>query len=201
MFKNYIFDFGNVIANFDPVKLAEPYVYDECMLDDVVKVAFDRLYWDRLDAGTITDDEIKADMKKRLNDKAYEMACRAYENWVNTMTPVAGMHKLINDIKKENKKLYLISNISEGFAREYKNVPWINEVLSQFDGLVFSATTGKSKPNRDIFEHLLNTYSLKAKECIFIDDSAKNLDGAKLVGIEGYLFDGSADKLRKFLKI
>ena len=55
------------------------------------------------------------------------------------------------------------------------------------------------KPNAEIFEYILKKYSLKAEECVFIDDSEKNIVGCEAVGIKGYLFDGDADKLRKHL--
>ena len=50
-------------------------------------------------------------------------------------------------------------------------------------------------------KYLLKKHNLKAEECIFIDDSQKNIDGAKSAGIEGYLFDGNVKKLRIYLDI
>ena len=46
MIKNYIFDFGNVLAEFDPIKLTQPYVRDDELCRVVSEVSFDRLYWD-----------------------------------------------------------------------------------------------------------------------------------------------------------
>ena len=66
---------------------------------------------------------------------------------------------------------------------------------------MFSGNFGMVKPNSDIFEYLIKTFNLKADECLFIDDSLKNIEGAKLVGIEGYLFDGDATKLKNYLGI
>ena len=137
----------------------------------------------------------------RLGDELGVVGCRVYDNWVNTMTPVPGMHRLIADIRKTGKKLYLLSNISIGFADTYKNVPWIRELLDSFDGVDLSGPIGKVKPDRDIFEYLLTTFDLKADECLFVDDSSKNIDGAKAVGIEGYLFDGDCRKLREYLGV
>ena len=115
------------------------------------------------------------------------------------MTPVDGMQDLIYEISKTDKKLYLLSNTSTGFADGYKNVKWIKELLSLFDGLVFSAKINMIKPNKDIFEYLFNTYNLKADECLFIDDYNDNIKGAASIGIKTYLFDGDAQKLREYL--
>lgn len=201
MMNTYIFDFGNVLAEFYPEKLTEPYVTDKNDIKYLSEAVFDRLYWDKLDAGTITDDEVKEALIKRLPENKGGIACKVYDSWVKTLTPVPGMQKLIFDLHKAGKKMYLLSNISTGFANSYAEVEWIKELFDCFDGFVFSAVAGKLKPNKDIFEHLLKTYNLKAEDCIFIDDSQKNIDGAKTAGISGYLFDGDAVKLRKFLNI
>ncbi len=201
MIKNYIFDFGNVLAEFYPDKLTAPFVPDREMQKYISEVVFDRIYWDKLDNGSITDDELRTEIRSRVPESLGDLVCKVYDNWVNTLTPVENMQQLIYDISKTDKKLYLLSNISVGFANSYKNVKWIKELLDCFDGLVFSGAVEMVKPDREIFEYLLKAFNLKAEECLFIDDSAKNIDGAKAVGIEGYLFDGNANKLRNYLAI
>ena len=201
MIKNYIFDFGNVLANFYPYDLTAPYVKDDETCKIVSDVVFDRVYWNKLDDGTITDEEVKTAVCSRLPEELTECACMVYDNWVKTMTPVTGMQELISDIKKTDKKLYLLSNISIGFADTYREIPWIKDILKNFDGLVFSGKVGLVKPDRNIFEYVLSKFSLKAEECLFIDDSPLNIDGARSVNINGYLFDGDAQKLRKYLEL
>ena len=199
MIKNYIFDFGNVLAEFYPEKLAAPYVENAEMRQRVCEVVFDRIYWDRLDKGDATDSEVKAGMCSRLSAEEGKLACIVYDNWVKTLSPVKNMQQLVCDIKKSGKKLYLLSNISKGFANSYADVKWIKELLDNFDGVILSGPIGKVKPKRDIFEHLLETFGLKAEECLFIDDSRINIEGAEAVGINGYLFDGDAETLRKYI--
>ncbi len=199
MIQNYIFDFGNVLANFYEEMLTAPYVADEVLRKTISDVVFDRLYWDKLDDGTITDKEVREEIRRRLPEEQRELGCLVYDSWVKTLTPVPGMGELVTALKKKGKKLYLLSNISIGFAETYREVPWLKALLGQFDGLVFSGVIGMIKPNRDIFEHLLDTYDLKPEECLFIDDRQANIDGARAVGVDGYLFDGDAEKLREFL--
>ncbi|MBQ8526139.1 MAG: HAD family phosphatase [Clostridia bacterium] len=201
MIKNYIFDFGNVLARFYADELTAPCVSDTAAQRAISEVVFDRIYWDKLDNGSITDDEVRAGICSRLPAELHKKACAVYDRWVENLTPVAGMQQLIADISKTDKKLYLLSNISIGFADTYAQVPWINELLSHFDGLVLSGTIGMVKPDGEIFEHLLSKFSLKAGESLFIDDSPKNIAGAEAAGLQGYLFDGDADRLRKFLDI
>lgn len=202
MIYNYIFDFGNVLAEFYPDRLTETFVSDEELKKHISQVVFSREYWDKLDNGSITDDEVKNEICSRINNDIVELACKVYDNWINNLTPVKGMQQLIFDIKEKNdKKLFLLSNISIGFANNYSNVKWIKELLDCFNGLVFSGPIGMVKPNTDIFKHLLTKFNLKSDECLFIDDSLKNINGAKELGIKGYLFDGDAEKLRKHLDL
>lgn len=57
------------------------------------------------------------------------------------------------------------------------------------------------KPDKNIYEYLLSSYSLKKEECLFVDDTEKNIIGAQTVGISGYLFDGNVKRLRKYIGI
>lgn len=201
MIKNYIFDFGNVLGQFYPDKLTAPYVDDEETIKLFCEVVFDRLYWDKLDDGSITDDEVRAGIRSRVPEELGDLACKVYDSWVATMIPVENMQELISDIKKTDKKIYLLSNISEGFADTYNEVEWLSNLLGQFDGLVFSGPIKMKKPNKEIFEYFLSKFGLKPEECLFIDDVQKNLDGAAEAGISGYLFDGDAEKLRSYLGV
>lgn len=199
MINNVIFDFGNVITFFNPEKMTMPYVDNETDLRIVSEVVFDRLYWDRLDRGTIDDDEVREAIRSRLGEGLRDVGCRVYDNWMFNLEPVEGMADIISDLKKSGKKLYILSDISKGFANGYKRVEWLNALFANFDGFVFSGTVGMVKPSREIFKYLLNTYELDANECLFIDDRKANIDGANSVGIRGIVFDGNPENLKKSL--
>jgi putative hydrolase of the HAD superfamily len=201
MIKNYIFDFGNVLAKFCPDDLSSRYFPEEQERRVAAEIIFDRLYWDKLDSGDISDSEVEAAVCARLNKKMQARAVAAYRGWIKNLTPIQGMEQLVFDLKQTGAKLYLLSNISERFANKYKEVPWIAALFSNFNGLVFSAPIGLTKPNREIFDYLLKKYNLNADECLFIDDAPRNIAGAEKAGIHGYLFDGDTQKLRKYLKI
>lgn len=199
MIENYIFDFGQVIVNFDTEHLTSIYIKEPRNAKIVEKVVFDRKYFDKLDAGLITDDEVKREYCSRLPEKLQKDACKVYDNWYRNLTFIDGMPELLKQIKANGGKLFLLSNISLKFANNYMSVPKIKEVLDIFDGLVFSAPIGITKPSKEIFEHILHKYSLNAKECVFVDDNFDNVLGAQNIGIKAYEFDGKVDKLRSFL--
>lgn len=197
--RNYIFDLGKVLVHYDPLFMTSAYISDPNDAQLVSSVIFDRLYWDPLDDGTITDEALKMASHDRLPPHLRDLADAAYDNWFFHLPFIEGMPELVADIKKSGAKVYLLSNVSIGFAEQYHRVPQFVDLFSRFDGLVFSGPLGIIKPNAEIFHHLLNRYDLQADECIFIDDNEKNIAGAESVGIHGYLFDGDAEMLRKSL--
>ncbi len=199
MIRNYIFDFGNVLGRYCPEEMTAAIVSDPAAAAVICPVVFDRLYWDKLDDGSISDDEVKAGICSRLEPLYHESACRIYDRWHTLMPPVPGMQELIADIKAAGGRLYLLSNISIGFAERYGEVDWIRELFSLFDGLVFSGPIGMAKPHREIFEYVLDHYGLRAEECVFIDDTPKNIAACEEVGIRSILFDGDADNVREIL--
>lgn len=199
MKKNFIFDLGWVLYRFDCDYMARKYIKNEDDYNIVRPVIFDRFYWDRIDDGSLTDEQAKAEFCEALPERLHAVACEIYDNWHKNLLPIDGMAELIKDIKQNGGKIYLLSNVSIGFARAYKQVPDINTLLSSFDGLVFSGPLHIVKPSAEIFEHILSKYSIDRSNTLFIDDLEKNINGAKAVGIDGYLFDGDAQKLREFI--
>ena len=199
MYRNYIFDFGNVLCVFDPVLFTRACVRDEAQVQQIYPVVFDRKYWNALDAGTIDHAGIKEAIRPRLPEGLYGSACQVLDKLVENLPPFPGMAQLVADLTATGGKLYLLSNISVEFTRDYQQVSWIRELFSLFDGLVFSGPLRLVKPDSAIFTYILDQFSLKPEESIFIDDNADNIATAAGMGIHTYRFDGDADALRRFL--
>ena len=196
MIKNVVFDFGQVLVRFDPRYMCEVYVSDKNDVRQLSEVVFDRLYWDRLDAGTISDDELLSDVKKRLPERLHAAAERIYRGWLYNLPEIPGMREAIAICRERGFGVYLLSNISETFAEHYREIP----ILEGFDGYVFSAVAGCVKPSAEIFRHLCDKFELTPCETLFIDDSLKNINGADKFGIVAYHFDGDAEVLCTYLK-
>jgi len=200
MYKNVIFDFGQVIVRFDPLYMTKKYLNIEEDINLVMQVVFDRLYWDRLDMGSITDQELKAEVCKRLPENLHKSAIAVYDHWYENIPLIDGICELLTELKENGTKLYLLSNISVGFAENYHKNPEIKKILELFDGLVFSGKLRIVKPDFEIFRHITEKYRLSKNSTLFVDDNIANIKGAQNFGIEGYLFDGDVKALRKFLR-
>ena len=80
--ENVIFDFGQVLVHFEPEAITAAYLQDPADRQAVCEVLFDRRSWDRLDAGTIRDDELKADAFRRLPYMTAGIStCRRWRAW------------------------------------------------------------------------------------------------------------------------
>ncbi len=196
MIKNVIFDFGQVLIHFKKEYMVSPFAETEADADLLWEVLFDRLYWDALDAGTIEDEELLTRAYRRLPPRLHELAREVYYGWIHHLPEIDGMRALAERIKREyGVRVFVLSNISRYFAAHADEIP----ILSVADGCVFSAVCGHVKPSADIFAHICEKFNLLREECIFIDDSEKNIRGAEAFGIKGYLFDGDASALSAHL--
>lgn len=194
--KNIVFDCGQVLVHFDPAYMVGLYVSDQKDAKLLEEVLFDRLYWDPLDAGTITDEELMEAAKKRIPEALWEVAEKIYYNWVYNLPEMEGMRELIEHIKGTyGVSTYLLSNISHYFADHAHELP----ILGLMDHRVYSSRCGFVKPDPGIYRYLCETYGLIPEETLFIDDRADNIEGAKKAGLYGYVFDGDTAKLRAFL--
>ncbi len=194
--KNVIFDFGQVLVHFEPSYMVEKYVSnakDARLLADVV---FDRLYWDRLDAGTISDSEVVSAIKMRLPKRLWQAASKSYYNWIYNIPEIEGMRELLLSIKKNyNANVFVLSNISSYFADHFDEIP----ILKLIDNCIFSSKCGMVKPNPEIYKYLCSEFNILPEETLFVDDRIENIEGAKTIGITGYVFDGDVEKLSTYL--
>lgn len=196
MYKNIVFDYGMVLVRFDGLEISRHFMSEE-EAAVFAPVFFDRLYWDRLDRGTLDCEEMLDDVLRRLPNFSREVARRVFYEWFHVLPPIDGMPELVAALREKGHKLYLISDISKIFAEHAHRQP----IIRDFDGLVMSGVLGITKPNPAIFRHLLDTYRLDPAECIFIDDRLSNVEGAEFVGMHGYHFDGNARKLARYLGV
>ncbi len=197
MIRNLIFDFGQVLAHFEPEDMLKPYFSDPADRETVGRVMFDRRYWDRLDDGTLNEEEAADRIAPALPERLREPMRQAMLNWYYHRPPIEGMEELIDRMRREfGVSVYLLSNISRNFAAHADLYP----VLRKMDGCVFSAEVGLTKPDPAIFNYTLRKFGLDPAETVFIDDAPRNLAGAESLGIRGYRFDGDVARLETFLR-
>lgn len=110
-----------------------------------------------------------------------------YDDALDRLLP--GMVELVRDLKRHGYGVWGLTNWShETIHFAFDKYPQLDELL---DGTVVSGVEKMFKPNADIYELTLNRFGLNAAQCVFFDDTAKNVAGANEVGIHGILFENA----------
>jgi putative hydrolase of the HAD superfamily len=100
----------------------------------------------------------------------------------------------IREMKPKVKRLGLLSNINHEGARHLRTgYDW----LGLFDQLVLSCDHLVVKPEKEIFEICLDRLGVEPEACLFLDDSAANIEGCRLLGMHGLQFTGIEDARRR----
>ena len=148
-----------------------------------------------MDRGSLTDDEAAEIMIKRVPARLRESIHRLVNEWERPILPVAGMEELVRELKHNGYSLYLLSN-----ASYRQHVYWPEIPASElFDGTLISADVHLVKPQPEIYKLLCSRFSLKEEECVFIDDSTANAEGAVFSGMKAIVFHDDVKELRRKL--
>lgn len=196
MIKNLVFDMGNVVIRFAPLTFIEREgITDPKEIELLMNIIFRSEEWPMMDWGKLDEPDMEKIVLPRLPENLREVGARLISHWHEPILPIEGMEAFIKEKKAKGYHIYLLSNASHAQHGYWERVPG-HEL---FEGTVISADENHIKPEAIIYETLLQRFDLKAEESLFIDDVPANVEGAKAVGMQGYQFDGSVDKLREFL--
>ena len=196
MYKNILFDMGNVIMDFSPDYILSMYTKDVKLINFLkYKIVYTKA-WGKSDKGELTEEGIYEEIIKDLDNKYHALAKDVIYTWYKHKTENSEMYELIKDLKNKGYKLFLCSNAAESFHKYEDSI----EAFKLLDAKIVSADIKAVKPHREFFDYVLKTYNLKAEECFFIDDLAENVKGAYECGIDGYQYNGNVGLLRKFLE-
>jgi 2-haloacid dehalogenase len=104
--------------------------------------------------------------------------------------PVPGSWEIAEALAAGGTPLHAITNWSaETFPAACALYPRLD---SLFGMIVVSGAEGVVKPDPAIYRLLLDRTGLSAGDCLFIDDSAKNVAGARAVGMAAHHFTDAA---------
>lgn len=190
-YKNIIFDFGNVIGKFDGHYILRQF----CSSEQDLELLFDVIFsgWGELDKGTVDYDENIESVVRSVPSRLEDTVRAFFRGWPEHIIPIRETAEFIRELKEQKVPIYLLSNAPTYFAEWAERI----DTLRLFDGIVFSAPLKMAKPEPEIYQYLFRTYDLKPEECFFIDDLEKNIRAAKEAGMDGIIFTGSIDDVKK----
>ena len=182
MIKNIIFDIGNVILNFNIKEVLQKFTSNKIEQKFILKNIINSPEWlgnALIDTGYISREdaiEIVKDRTNHCNDKLIVDFWKNYNDFAQVNTKVLN---LIQKLKDNNYKIYLLSNINP-YAFKFVNKSGLFDLV---DGYVLSYREHKIKPYKAIYNVLLERYNLIPNESVFIDDNKNNIETGNSMGI------------------
>ncbi len=179
-----IFDIGNVLIQWDMRLLYRKLFSDEEAINRFIDET-DLWAWN-----------LEQDRGRDWNTAEEELVARAphYENEIRAFRsrwhemvpgPVSGTVAIKESLKEQAVPLYAITNFaSDTFIETQQRFPFLYE----FEDIIVSGEERLIKPDKAIYNMLLQRNGLRAEECLFIDDSVANIEGARQVGLQTHHF-------------
>ncbi|GAB4243194.1 MAG: HAD-IA family hydrolase [Saprospiraceae bacterium] len=189
-----VFDLGGVLIDWNP-----DYVFDKLFDSEDRKRYFYEYIctheWNlQQDAGRSLA-EATEERVKLFPD--WEGPIRAfYGRWEEMLGgPIHDSVEVLRRLKEKGQhRLLALTNWS---AETFPVALGRYEFLHWFEGIVVSGTEGVIKPERRIYEILVDRYEVKPETAIFIDDNKANAEAAGQVGIRGVHFKSPQQLIRE----
>ena len=181
---NIVFDLGGVVFKWQPHELIQSLFDDEDKQGLIRDKILGHPDWVALDRGTLNREQaIKRGMKR--TQLSHADINRFFSAVPQALTPVEDTLKLLGLLQKTDNHLYILSNMHVEFIAYLEAEYSFWEI---FSGKVISCHCHKVKPEKEIYEHLLNKFSLVASDTVFIDDMEENTIAASKLGIKTIQF-------------
>ncbi|MBI4152129.1 HAD-IA family hydrolase [Candidatus Woesearchaeota archaeon] len=99
------------------------------------------------------------------------------------------------ELRKKGVNVFILSNNFKERTEYYrKHFP---KIFSAIDKAYFSWETGFVKPDKKAWLNVLKENKLDPQECLYFDDSEKNVTVARKLGITAYIFAGTEEMVEK----
>ena len=183
--KNIVLDVGGIIFD-DSKKNIEKLLGKNC--DIIYKLAYGKSFKECL----LGNKKVNEHIESLSNYKEFENLkyILSKENLYKSYPLITMNFEYIKTLQKQGYKLYLLTNITEDSCNYINDLININSV---FDGGIYSYQEHIIKPDKRIYNLLIDKYNLKKAETIFFDDKEKNVISAINQGISSYVFKSIED--------
>jgi glucose-1-phosphatase len=139
-----------------------------------------------LETGKISPSEFCETFRLETGTQLTDAQITAAWNALLLDFPKERIHWLEQTGKKYN--IYLFSNTNQihydAFMAGFKTQTGFDDLNSFFIKAYYSQEMGLRKPYPESFLYILNEQQLNPAETLFIDDTLKNVEGAKAVGLQ-----------------
>ena len=173
-----IFDIGRVLVDFDYGE----YIYglfDTETAQTVREAIFGGTFWNEIDRGVLSRDELLEGFGAKAPEYRDEIRI-AFDRVGDALAQRPFAVPWIKELKAAGLRVLYLSNYSHHVMQCNPGVLSFTDCM---DGGIFSCNVKLIKPDRRIYERLIETYNLTPSECVFIDDNKANVEAAAALGI------------------
>jgi len=191
-----IFDFGNVICFWKMDGLGESREFALGLPKDTIN----NLVWEYLRAagdGTYHSVQDYFERLKPVSPVGVDIVAEAYEE----MEASAFIdHRMVDFIAalKPRYKIALLSNFPKGIE-DYLTARF--RIGHLFDVVASSYNIGIRKPSLDAYRYASDQLGVTPEECLFVDDSEKNVLAAIETGMKGIVYKNFEDFVVQFNQV
>ncbi len=191
-----VFDVGNVLIAWDPRNLYRRLIPNEPDMEHFLENVATMGWNIEQDRGRSWKEGV--DHLVALHPQ-HASLIRAYDEQWHEMIPgvIQGSVDILHRLQGAGIPVYAITNFS---AEKWVLACERFDFLNSFKDVVVSAHERLLKPDAVIYNRLLERNRLEAGQCVFIDDSEKNVRGAQVVGMKGVHFS-NAEHLAQELRL
>jgi putative hydrolase of the HAD superfamily len=185
MIKAIIFDVGGVLIDHAWPGMIEHFIQTlKTDKEDLYQTMLE--YIDDWQRAKISEKVFWERVCKKLHIDPPKTESLWHEGFKHAYKEKSEIFNLIQKLKNKGYKIGLLSN-AEAPVMEFI----IEKKYQHFDVSVFSCGTNMAKPDKEIYQHVLEKLHVKPEEAIFIDDAEENVAGANRVGMTGILFSST----------
>mgnify|MGYP000747617467 CR=1 FL=1 len=173
--KNVIFDLGAVLIEWDaPLAFADAFTTREAAEDWMARIDFHA--WNRLQDGGRSFQDGLAAAREQHGDAARHLAGYLAAFALTIDRPVPGTWEIAEALLARGVPMYAITNWSaDTWPHALELYP---RLTALFGDIVVSGQVRQLKPEPAIYRLLMDRNGLSPQDCIFIDDSLANVEGA-----------------------
>ena len=181
MIKNIVFDVGKVLVDFDWQGFMDTLAFPPEIYEKVANATVLSDLWNEFDRSRMSDEEILQGFLEKVPDCETEIM-RFWNNMGNCIKRSMSRpaRPWIQSLQEMGYRVYLLSNYSRRmYFQSIEELSFVEQV----DGAVFSFEVQATKPEREIYDALLEKYQLNPTECVFLDDNRSNIIAANQLGM------------------
>jgi glucose-1-phosphatase len=182
MIKNIIFDFGDVFINLDKTVVSRQLTE----VRDLQSVSDLTMLNSQLETGGIEAEAFIQGLERALPDHSRDSLITLWNSMLLDF-PESRLNFLENLAKSGLYRLFLLSNTNEIHIRhliEKMGPADFHRFKDSFEGFYLSHEIRLRKPEKNVFEFVLDRHGLLAGETMFIDDTLENIETAIGLGLK-----------------